>query len=89
MPRIKFLQFEKKISEEGDADLTWQLIIIKNRSLLTVMFETPSRIIHSNGGLHILLLLLTCTSLLGADFQHDRFLLGFYLFCEYMEPYNQ
>lgn len=88
MPRFKFLQFDEKTWDDGETDQTWQLGVVKNRSLVTVMFRSPSSIKYSDGGLHVLLSFLTDTSLLGVDFQHDLFCLSFYLFCEYLEPWG-
>lgn len=88
MLRVRPVQFDKKTWDDGETDRTWQFGVVKSRSLVTVMFSSPSSIIHSGGGLNVLLSFLTATSPLGVDFQHDRFCLSFYLFCEYIEPWS-
>jgi hypothetical protein len=85
---MKLFQYDKKTWEDGDTDYTWQFGIVKNRSLLWVHYEYPSRLIHSNGGLHILLSFFTSSGFLGADFQIGRIGLGFNILTEYFDGWN-
>ncbi len=84
----KLFQYDKKIWVEDIADHTWQFGIINNKVLLWVHYENPSALVHSNGGLHILLSFFTSTSLFGADFQFGDVGLSFNFFTEYFDGWN-
>jgi hypothetical protein len=79
---MKLFQYDKKVWEDDDIDHTWQFGIFKNRSLLWVSYESPGRIIHSSGGIKILLSFFGC-SLFSIDIQQRRFLLAVAFFTEY------
>ena len=85
---MKLFQYDKKVWDDGDTDRTWQFGILNNRSLLWVSYENPSRLVHSNGGLHILLSFFTSTSLLGIDFQVGDVGLSFNFFTEYFDGFG-
>jgi hypothetical protein len=53
-----------------------------------VNYENPSALVHSNGGLHILLSFFTSTSLFGADFQVGKVGFSFNFFTEYFEGWS-
>ena len=84
----KLFQYDKKVWDDGDTDHTWQFGIINNRSLLWVNYENPSRLVFSNGGLHIMFSFLTSSSLFGVDFQVGKIGLSFNFFTEYMEGWS-
>jgi hypothetical protein len=84
---IKLFQYDKKVWDDGDIDHTWQFGIFKNRSLLWVSYESPGRIIHSSGGVKILLSFFG-SSLFSIDIQQRRFCLAVGFFTEYSEGYN-
>jgi len=84
----KLFQYDKKVWDDGDTDYTWQFGIFNNRSLLWVNYEYPSRLVHSNGGFHIMLSFLTSSSLFGVDFQLGKVGLSFNFFTEYMERWD-
>ena len=86
---MKFFQYDKKVWDDGDTDYTWQFGIIKNRSLLWVHYDYPTRLVHSNGGLHILLSFFTSSHLLGADFQLGKIGFSFNFFAEYFDGWNE
>jgi hypothetical protein len=87
---VKFFQYDKKVWDDGDADYTWQFGIINNCSLLWVNYENPSALVHSNGGLHILLSFFTSSSsLFGADFQFGDVGLSFNFFTEYFDGWQE
>ncbi len=81
---MKLFQYDKKVWDDGDTDYTWQFGIIKNRSLLWIHYETPSRILHMGGGVHIQLSFLS-SSLFGITFQSNYSSLSFFLFTEYFD----
>lgn len=83
----KLFQYDKKVWDDGDTDHTWQFGIINNRSFLCVFYENPGRIIHSSGGIKILLSFFG-NSLFGIDIQQESFGLGFAFFTEYFEGWN-
>jgi hypothetical protein len=85
---MKLFQFDKKVWDDGDTSHTWQFGIIKNKSLLWVNYETPSKMIHCSGGLHILLGLFTSSSLFEIDFQQHKFSLGISFFTEYFDGWE-
>ena len=84
----KFFQHDKKTWDNDEVCHTWQFGIIKNKSLLWVNFETPSKMIHCSGGLHILLALFTSSSLFEIDFQQRKFSLGIAFFAEYFDGWE-
>jgi len=84
---MKLFQYDKKVWEDGDTDHTWQFGIFKNRSLLWVSYESPGRIIHSSGGIKILLSFFG-NSLFGIDIQQESFGLGFAFFTEYLKGWD-
>ena len=86
---MKPYQYNLKVWEGGETSRTWQFGIINNRSLLWVNHENPSSLVHSNGGLHILLSFFTSTSLFGADFQVGKVGLSFNFFTEYFDGWNE
>jgi hypothetical protein len=86
---VKFFQYDKKVWDDGDTDHTWQFGIINNCSLLWVNYENPSRLVHSNGGLHIMLSFLTSSSLFGVDFQVGKVGLSFNFFTEYFDGFGE
>ncbi len=65
---MKPYQYNLKVWDDGDTDRTWQFGIINNKTLLWVHYENPSRLVFSDGGLHILFSFFT-NSLFGVDFQ--------------------
>ena len=81
----KLFQYDKKVWDDGDTDRTWQFCIINNRSLLWVHYETPGRIVHSSGGINVLLSFFSGGSLFGVDIQQEPFCFGFGLFNDYVE----
>ena len=86
---MKLFQYDKKVWDDGDTYRTWQFGIINNRSLLWVNYEYPSRLVHSNSGLHIMLSFLTSSSFLGVDFQVGKVGLSFNFFTEYFEGWSE
>ena len=85
---MKLFQYDKKVWDDGDTDRTWQFGIIKNRSFLWVYYETPSGIIHSSGGLNILLSFFG-GSFFSVDIQQYKFGLAFAFFAEYFEEWSE
>ena len=85
---MKLFQYDKKVWDDGDTDHTWQFGIINNCSLLWVNYEYPSRLVHSNGGLHILLSFFTSSHLLGVSFQVGKVGFGFNFFTEYFDGWD-
>jgi hypothetical protein len=85
----KSYQYNLKVWDNGETSRTWQFGIINNRSLLWVNYENPSSLVHSNGGLHILLSFFTSTSLFGADFQVGKVGFSFNFFTEYFEGWSE
>jgi hypothetical protein len=88
MKPFKLFQYDKKVWDDGDTDYTWQFGIFNNRSLLWVHYENPSRLVFSDGGLHILFSFFT-SSLFGVDFQVGKFGLSFNFFTEYFDGWNE
>ncbi len=86
---MKLFQYDKKVWDDGETDRTWQFGVINNRSLLWVNYENPSSLVHSNGGLHILLSFFTSSHLLGADFQVGKVGFSFNFFTEYFEGWKE
>ena len=86
---MKLFQYDKKVWDEGETSHTWQFGIFKNRSFLWVNYENPSALVHSNGGLHILLSFFTSSSLFGADFQVGNVGLSFNFFTEYFDGFGE
>jgi len=86
---VKLFQYDKKVWDDGETSHTWQFGIFKNRSFLWVNYENPSALVHSNGGLHILLSFFTSSSLFGADFQVGKVGLSFNFFTEYFEGFGE
>jgi hypothetical protein len=86
---MKLFQYDKKVWDDGDTDYTFQFGIIKNRSLLWVHYEYPTRLVHSNGGLHILLSFFTSSHFLGTGFQVGKIGLGLNIFTEYFEGWSE
>ena len=78
----KLFQYDKKVWDNDETDRTWQFGIFKNRSLLWVNYEHPSRLVFSDDGLHILFSFFT-NSLFGVDFQLGKYGLSFHFFTEY------
>ena len=85
---MKLFQYDKKVWENDETSHTWQFGVFNNRSLLWVNYENPSALVHSNGGLHILLSFFTSTSLFGADFQVGKVSFSFNFFTEYFEGWK-
>ena len=86
---MKLFQYDKKVWDDGDTDHTWQFGIINNRSLLWVNYESPGGLVHSNGGLHIMLSFFTSSSLFAADFQVGKIGLSFNFFTEYFGGFGE
>ena len=86
---MKLFQYDKKVWDDGDTNRTWQFGIINNRSLLWVSYENPSRLVHSNGGLHILLSFFSSSHLFGAGFQVDKIGLDFGIFTTYFDGWEE
>ena len=82
MKPFKLFQYDKKVWGDGDTDRTWQFGIFNNRSLLWVQHENPSRLVFSDGGLHILVSFFS-HALFGVDLQVGKFGLSFHFFTEY------
>ncbi len=89
MKPLKLFQYDKKVWENDETSHTWQFGVFNNRSLLWVNYENPSALVHSNGGLHILLSFFTSTSLFGADFQVGKVGLSFNFFTEYFDGWQE
>ena len=87
MKLFKLFQYDKIVWDDGDTDHTWQFGIINNRSFLWVFYENPGRIIHSSGGIKILLSFFG-NSLFGINIQQRSFGLGFSFFTEYFKGRN-
>jgi len=85
---MKPYQYNLKVWDNGETSRTWQFGIINNRSLLWVNYENPSSLVHSNGGLHILLSFFT-NSLFGVDFQLGKVGLSFNFFTEYFDGWQE
>jgi hypothetical protein len=85
---MKLFQYDKKVWEEGDIDLTYQFGIFKNYSLLWVNFESPGRITHSPGGLNTLFSFFG-GCLFSADIQQRRFCLAVGFFTKYFEGWRE
>jgi len=85
---MKPYQYNLKVWDNGETSRTWQFGIINNRSLLWVNYENPSALVHSNGGLHILLSFFT-NSLFGVDFQLGKVGLSFNFFTEYFDGWQE
>ncbi len=86
---MKLFQYDKKVWDNDETSHTWQFGILKNHSLLWVNYENPSALVHSNGGLHILLSFFTSTSFLGVDFQVGKVGLSFNFFTEYFDGFGE
>jgi hypothetical protein len=86
---MKLFQYDKKVWDDGQTSHTWQFVILKNRSFLWANYENPSALVHSNGGLHILLSFFTSTSLFGADFQLGKVGFSFNFFTEYFDGWEE
>jgi hypothetical protein len=86
---MKIFQYDKKSWYDEETSHTWQFGIFKNRTFLWVNYETPSSLVHSNGGLHILLSFFTSSSLFGADFQVGDVGLSFNFFTEYFDGWDE
>jgi hypothetical protein len=86
---MKLYQYDKKTWDNDEVCYTWQFGTIKNKSLLWVNFETPSGVIHSAGGLNILLRLFTSSSLFEMDFQQRKFSLAFAFFTDYFKGWDE
>ena len=84
----KLFQHDKKVWENGETSHTWQFGVINNRSLLWVNYENPSRLVFSDGGLHILFSFFT-NSLFGVDFQVGKVGLSFNFFTEYFDGWDE
>ena len=87
MKPFKLFQYDKKVWEDGDTNRTFQIGIIKNHTLLHIIFETPSGILHPCGGFRILFSFLA-SSLFGVDFQSNKMSLSFYFFTEYFPGWD-
>jgi hypothetical protein len=86
---VKLFQYDKKVWDNDETSHTWQFGNLKNHSLLWVNYENPSALVHSNGGLHILLSFFTSTSFLGVDFQVGKVGLSFNFFTEYFDGFGE
>ena len=86
---MKLFQYDKKVWDDAETSHTWQFGILKNHSFLWVNYEYPSALVHSNGGLHILLSFFTSSSLFGADFQFGDVGLSFNFFTEYFDGFGE
>jgi hypothetical protein len=80
---IKLFQFDDK-SLPDETEFTLQFGIIKNRALVWVNYENPTRMHYSNGGFHILFSLFTSSSLLGVDLLFTTFS----LYCHFLTDYD-
>ena len=87
MKPFKLFQYDKKVWDDGDTDYNWQFGIFKNHSLLWANYQYHSRLVFSDGGLHILLSFFT-NSLFGVNFQVGKYGLSFNFFTEYMEEWG-
>ena len=85
---MKLFQYDKKVWDDGDTDYTWQFGIFNNRSLLWVQHENPSRLVFSDGGLHILFSFFS-HALFGVDLQVGKFGLSFHFFTEYFDKWQE
>jgi hypothetical protein len=83
---MKLFQFDKKIwDNDNTVDHTWQFGIIKNRALLWVNYENPTKHFYSSGGFHITLSFLQSVSFFGVELNNNKQCLSFYFFTEYSE----
>ncbi len=85
---MKLFQYDKKVWDEDETDLTWQFGIIKNRSFLWVNYQIPSGTVDTFGGFHIELSFFA-SSLFGITFQTNQRSLSFYFFAEYFSGWNE
>lgn len=83
----KLFQYDKKTWDNGEVSQTWQFGIIKNRSLLWVLYEVPGVITHAAGGINILHSFFG-SSLVSVDFQQRKFGFAFAFFAEYFEGWD-
>lgn len=84
---MKLFQYDKKTWDNGEANHTWQFGIIKNRALLWVNYEFPGGIIHSTGGINILLSFFG-SSLFEIELQQRKFSLAVAFFTEYFDGWS-
>jgi hypothetical protein len=85
---MKIFQYDKKIWDDGDTDHTWQFGIFKNRSLLWVNYENPTRQHWSSGGFHIVLSFLS-SSFFGVELNNDKQSFAFCFFSEYFTGWGE
>jgi hypothetical protein len=81
---IKLFQFDDK-SLPDETEFTLQFGIIKDRTLVWVNYENPTRMHYSSGGFHILFSLFTSSSLLGVDLLFTTFSISCHFFTDYIE----
>ena len=86
---MKLFQYDKKVWDDNDTDRTWQFGIINNKTLLWVSYENPSRLVNSNGGLHILLSFFSSSHLFGAGFKFGDVGLDFGIFTTYFDGWEE
>lgn len=84
---MKPYQYNLKVWEGGETSRTWQFGIINNRSLLWVNYEFPGGIIHSTGGINILLSFFG-SSLFEIELQQRKFSLAVAFFTEYFDGWS-
>ena len=85
--KMKFFQFDKQIWDNDEVSHTWQFGIIKNRALLWVNYENPTKQLYSSGGFHITLSFFQSETLLGAELNNNKQCFSFYFFTQYFEGY--
>ena len=73
--------------DNGEVNHTWQFGIVKNTSLLWVNYTNPGCIVHSSGGINILLSFFG-SSLLCVNFQQHTFGLAVAFFTEYFSGWE-
>jgi hypothetical protein len=81
---IKLCQFDDE-SLPDETEFTLQLGIIKDRALVWVNYNNPTRMHYSSGGFHILFSLFTSSSLLGVDLLFTTFSLSCHFFTDYID----
>jgi hypothetical protein len=87
MKPFKLFQYDKKVWDD-DTDYTWQFGIINNKVILWVNYENPSRLVFSDGGLHIMFSFFA-NSLFGIDFQVGKVGLSFNFFTVYLDGWEE
>jgi hypothetical protein len=85
---MKLFQYDKKVWEDGTIYRTWQIGILKNKSLLWVNYEDSSQITEPCGPLYLGLSLFG-SSFIGFDLQiKNQKSFSIHVFTEYDEGWD-